>query len=211
MAPMSIFQAIRNLVVSVGNLVSCLTVPGTAVHELSHQMACKVVGYTVTEVKYVVVGNPNYAGYVQYQANAPHVLKETLVALAPAPGCMLTFLLCLFVLNTVLEPILPANQSVGAAQEPWVFHAFGIFGWLPVAGLLLLGMNAMMHAIPSPQDLKNVFRKGVSPWYWNFPCWIVVGPWFLLSYSYRLQLWGWHPWKAAVFLLTTYLAFRIVT
>ena len=82
-----------------GIVISIVTFPGVAVHELAHQVCCRLCRIPVYEVKYFQVANP--CGYVAHEPTA-NPWKNLLTGLGP------------FFVNTVLGILitLPAYANV---------------------------------------------------------------------------------------------------
>ena len=82
-----------------GIVISIVTFPGVAVHELAHQICCRICRIPVYEVKYFQAANP--CGYVLHEPTA-NPWKNLLTGLGP------------FFFNTILGILitLPAYSNV---------------------------------------------------------------------------------------------------
>jgi hypothetical protein len=129
-----------------GQLVAVATFPGVIVHEMAHQLFCRILRLSVLDVCYFRVGNP--AGYVLHEpARSP--VGQIMISVGP------------FLVNTALGAVL----SLPAAIQVLQFHAGGS---LLDYFLLWLGVSIAMHAFPSTGDAA-VMRCAVSspyaPWW----------------------------------------------
>ncbi len=124
-----------------GQLISIITFPGVIVHELAHQLCCRICRIPVYEVKYFQVGNP--CGYVLHEGcNNPW--KNLLTAVGP------------FLVNTIFGMIItmPAYIQVFilGSWESAIRSPLGILQLF----LLWLGFSILMHAFPSTGDAKSL-------------------------------------------------------
>ena len=53
-----------------------------------------------------------------------------------------------------------------------------------------------------------MFRQPFSVF--TVPCFLVVGPLWLISHNYRMVVWGWTPWHALVVAATLYALYNVV-
>ena len=133
-------RACSAAVIVPGFLISVLTFPGVIVHELAHQVLCKLTGTPVFKVCYFRLGNP--AGFVIH-GRPDSVWHHILIGIGP-----------LFV-NTLL------GLALGLA-------AFGLhtdvdhLTW-PVGVLLWLAVSIAMHSFPSTGDARSIWRSVWSP------------------------------------------------
>lgn len=182
---------LRNLSVLTSNLMLRLTVMGSAFHELAHQLACYAVGFRVVEVKYVILNDPECAGYVRFEAG-PGVKTARLLLVGLAPLLM------------------GAVIGMGCLLAVYLLAADGaVAGW-ELAALLAaiwIAANALYHAVPSPADLRNVFEQPFNIWQ-TIPCWAIAVPLWILAYNYKIRLWGWTPWQLFVIGGSIYAATR---
>ena len=118
-----------------GFLIALVTFPGVIVHEAAHQFFCKRNGLAVMEVCYFRIGNP--AGYVIHEATTAF-RPMWMVAMGPF---FVNTALCVFFCSAAFIPV-----SVLGVDDP-----LGVlFMWL--------GLSIGMHAIPSSQDMKGIWR-----------------------------------------------------
>lgn len=122
----------------VGFLVSLATFPGILVHELAHQLMCKLLGIPVFEVCYFRIGKT--AGYVRHE-KPKSPWSSLLIGIGPA-----------FV-NTALGFIIAFPAGIGMF----------IFDSVPLTlidlFLVWLGLSIAMHAFPSVGDAQVIWRS----------------------------------------------------
>ncbi len=124
-----------------GILISLLTFPGVAVHELAHQICCSICRIPVYEVKYFQLKNP--CGYVLHETTS-NPWKNLLTGLGP------------FFVNTLLGILvtLPAYANVfgyGSDLHPFIKLCSYLLYWL--------GVSILMHAFPSTGDAQSLVRN----------------------------------------------------
>jgi hypothetical protein len=116
-------------------VITVLTFPGVIVHEAAHMLFCRITRLAIFDVRFFRFGNP--AGYVVHEATSD-LRKAFLVSMGP------------FFVNSVLCVLfcLPAFLPVWElrANDPLAYF----FYWL--------GLSIGMHAFPSTQDLKNLWK-----------------------------------------------------
>ncbi|MEM0311528.1 MAG: metalloprotease family protein [Ignisphaera sp.] len=122
-----------------GWLIALVTFPGVILHEYAHKIACEKSGLMVYEVKYFRLGNP--AGYVLHEP--PHTFGQAL-AISMFP----------LVVNTLAEVIV---SIVLAFLDPYTRSPLGWF-------LVWLAISFGMHAIPSTEDAKSLYRYCKENW-----------------------------------------------
>lgn len=185
------FYAIRRIIWTAGLVMHYITIPGSFCHELAHQLACYLVGHRVLEVRYIVRDDPTFAGYVRHQG-PPGAARHLFIGIAPL--------------------LMGAAIWTGALALGWHFLRDGHIA-LWQAGLLTLvawiTANATYHALPSPQDMENVFRQPFGVF--TLPCWLVAAPVWLLAQNYRFHLWGWTLWRALVVIGTGYVIYLLAS
>jgi hypothetical protein len=123
-----------------GFIISLLTFPGVIVHEVAHQLFCRLGKIPVFDVKYFQI-DANVAGYVQH-GEIESFGTAFLVSFGPL---FVNTLLCLLI-------CLPASLP---------YQVFGDRGPVTYA-LLWLGVSIGMHAFPSNQDAAQVWSKAKS-------------------------------------------------
>jgi hypothetical protein len=120
-----------------GFIISILTFPGVIVHELAHQLFCRLSNVAVIDVCYFRVGNP--AGYVQHEI-PKKAYQNVLIGIGP------------FIVNTLLGAII----SMPAAIQIIKFKDYSNFLYL---FLTWLGVSIVMHSFPSIADAKSVWNS----------------------------------------------------
>ena len=118
-----------------GLLIAIVTFPGVIVHEVAHQLFCRLRGVPVYDVRYFQF-NMKTAGYVLH---------------APPQDFGTTFLISVgpLVVNTLLCLAICFSASIP-------YRVFGDRS-LQTYFLLWLGVSIGMHAFPSNQDAKHVW------------------------------------------------------
>lgn len=125
------------MIIIPGFLISMLTFPGVVVHELAHQIFCRLFRIPVYEVVYYRTGNPS--GYVIHEGvNDPFQVFMT----SAGP----------FFINTLLGMLIVAPASV----ELLTFQDYRnpltlLLGWL--------GISILAHAFPSTGDAKVMVER----------------------------------------------------
>lgn len=129
------------------------TAPGIVLHEFAHRLACQHVGVAVVDVAYFrLTGRP---GYVEHE-EPPTWAGTVVVALAP-----------LFV--NVLVATLSLQYAVAIhGGEGTAAVGVGV-------GLVWLSLAALVHAVPSLQDVRQVWAATLARWN-RFPLVVVVAP-----------------------------------
>jgi hypothetical protein len=121
-----------------GIVITVLTFPGVIVHELAHQLFCRLFKVPVFKVVYFQAENP--AGYVLHE-KARNSVQAVFISTGP------------FILNTILGFLiaLPAAlQYKLDAMNPLDFI------------LLYLGVSIAMHAFPSTGDAQVLWKSVVK-------------------------------------------------
>ena len=150
-----------------GIVISIITFPGVAVHELAHQVFCRICRIPVYEVKYFQVKNP--CGYVLHEST-PNPWKNLATGLGP------------FFFNTVLGMLitLPAYANVFGYSP--VGGILGAFAKLSSYILYWLGVSILMHAFPSTGDAKALVQSVLKNKEVNVLAKIVTAPFIGLIY-----------------------------
>lgn len=118
-----------------GFLISMATFPGVIVHELAHQLFCRLLKVPVFEVVYFQVKNP--AGYVLHEAPA-NKWHSLLISIGP------------FFVNTLLGAVI----ALPAALPFYEFNNAGPLDYV----LIYLGVSIAMHAFPSTGDAQAIWQ-----------------------------------------------------
>ena len=167
-----------------------ITRPGSFFHELAHQLACYAVGHQVLEVRYILLDDPEKAGYVRHRGE-PGVVKHLFIGIAP-----LLLGLAIWAAYIGLATYLTRDGTIGLVDASIIIAA------------TLVTANATYHALPSPADMENVFKQPFSPA--TIPCYMIAGPVWAISHNYRCFVWGWTPWHALVITGTVYELYNVV-
>ena len=184
-------SAVRSFLIQSALIMRWLTWPGSFFHELAHQLACYVAGHEVLEVRYIIRNDPNnVAGYVRHRG-PPGVSRELFIGIAPL---FLGFMVWAIYIG--LAALLTSDGSLGLVDA------------LILVAATLVTANATYHALPSPQDMRNVFRQPFS--LLTIPCYLVAGPVWIIGHNYRCILWGWTPWHTMVIAGTIYALYSVI-
>ena len=134
-----------------GGVISALTFPGVVTHELAHQLFCNYFKIPVHEICYFRLGNP--AGYVIHE-RVDNPLHQILIAAGP------------FFLNSIFGAIISFPSALRDG-----------LGGTSILNLVLMwfGISIAMHAIPSVDDAKSMW-KAVSGKNSSFLVKITVAP-----------------------------------
>lgn len=123
-----------------GIVISTITFPGVIVHELAHQICCRLCRIPVFEVKYFRFGNPS--GYVIHEP-AKSAWHSFVVSVAP------------FLFNTLLG-ILIVTPVYGFGD--FSFDMSTPNGILKVL-LSWISISILMHAFPSQGDAGSLVQS----------------------------------------------------
>jgi len=123
------------MIVIPGWLISIVSFPGVIVHEAAHLLFCRLRKLAVFEVVFFRVGNP--AGYVLHETTE-NFNSMFLVAMGPF---FLNSALCVVFCSAAFLPV----SELGVA-DPLAYFLY----WL--------GLSIGMHAFPSTQDTKGLWR-----------------------------------------------------
>lgn len=150
-----------------GFIVSVLTFPGVAVHELAHQICCRICRIPVYEVKYFQFQNP--CGYVLHEPSS-NPWKNLITGLGP------------FFFNTILGmliTLLVCDNVFGYGQAG---GSLGILVKLISCVLYWLGVSVLMHAFPSTGDARSMVQSILKNKEVNMFAKIVAAPFIGLIY-----------------------------
>ena len=122
-----------------GFIVPIVTFPGVIVHELAHQLFCRLARVAIFDVCYFRVGRPS--GYVIHEPPRS-AYQNILIDVGP------------FFVNTVLGALV----SLPVAYPMWELSAE------PAMGLVSswLGVSIAMHAFPSVGDANQLWKSVVG-------------------------------------------------
>ena len=133
-----------------GQLISLLTFPGVIVHELAHQLFCRIYKVPVFQVVYYRFGNP--CGYVLHE-KVSNKWKSMMISIGP------------FIVNTVIAALI----ALPAALPVFKFDTGGPIDYL----LIYLSVSIAMHAFPSTGDANSIWHSLKEE---NTPVWArIVG------------------------------------
>ena len=118
-----------------GILITIVTFPGVIVHELAHQLFCRLYKIPVYEVVYFQAKNP--AGYVLHEAPG-NKWQSLMISIGP------------FFVNTILGVLI----ALPAALPVFEFDNANLLHYL----LVYLGVSIAMHAFPSTGDAASIWR-----------------------------------------------------
>jgi hypothetical protein len=116
-------------------VISVLTFPGVIVHEAAHLLFCRMAGIAVFDVRFFRFANP--AGYVLHE-NTLDFKKAFLITMAPF---FVNSAFCALFCSAAFLPV-------------WKFQLDDPLGYF----FYWLGLSIGMHAFPSTQDLKGLWR-----------------------------------------------------
>jgi len=123
------------MIIIPGFVISLLTFPGVIIHEAAHLLFCRITRLAVFKVCFFQVANP--AGYVIHE-QTDNFQKTFLVSMGPF---FVNTLLCVLFCSAAFLPIWELKIEDLVAY---------FFFWL--------GISIGMHAIPSTEDLKHIWR-----------------------------------------------------
>jgi hypothetical protein len=118
-----------------GFVISIVTFPGVIIHEAAHQFFCKVNKLAVFDVCYFRFGNP--AGYVVHETTNDFN-KAFMVGMGPF---FINSFFCVLFCSAAFLPVWELE-----VVDPLAYF----FYWL--------GLSMGMHAFPSTQDMKEIWR-----------------------------------------------------
>ena len=148
-----------------GIVISAITFPGVAVHELAHQISCRMCNIPVYEVKYFQFKNPN--GYVAHEPTS-NPWKNLVTGLGP------------FFFNTILGMLItfPAYANIAGYASSGSNALVTLCSWI----LYWLGVSILMHAFPSTGDAKVLVNSVLKNPEVNMFAKIVTAPFIGLIY-----------------------------
>jgi hypothetical protein len=120
-----------------GFLISIVTFPGVIVHELAHQLFCRLCHVAVIEVCYFQPKNP--AGYVRHEI-PQKASQQILIGIGP------------FIVNTILGSLIAMPAAIQIIQFVDYSSPFYLF-------LAWLGISIIMHSFPSITDAKGIWSS----------------------------------------------------
>ena len=150
-----------------GILISIVTFPGVAVHELAHQVFCRICRIPVYEVKYFQVQNP--CGYVLHES-CSNPWKNLLTALGP------------FFINTFLGIMVTLPAYANVFNYSSVDSRLAVPVKLCSYVLYWFGVSVLMHAFPSTGDAKALVESVLRNKEVHFFAKVVAAPFIGLIY-----------------------------
>lgn len=159
-----------------GIIIAVLTFPGVIVHELAHQMFCRICRIPVYEVKYFQFTNP--CGYVLHEAT-DNPMKNFLSAMGP------------FFVNTIVGMLIVLPASV----DIFFFSSVQSTGPLNLF-LAWVGLSILMHAFPSKGDADAMVQSILKNDSVSIPAKVFTAP--IIGFVY-LGVFGSIVWLDAVY------------
>jgi len=120
-----------------GFLISIVTFPGVIVHELAHQLFCRICNVAVIEVCYFQPKNP--AGYVRHEI-PKKASQHILIGIGP------------FIVNTIVGSLISMPAAIQILKFKDYSNPFYLF-------LAWLGISIIMHSFPSIVDAKGIWHS----------------------------------------------------
>ena len=127
-----------------GILISLLTFPGVIVHELAHQIFCRLTNTAVLDVCYFRIGNPS--GYVIHE-KPKSAGRNILIGVGP------------FFINTILGAVIALPAAISNFSFGGDVDAKKIFTYF----LAWLGISIAIHSFPSTGDAKSMWKAIKEP------------------------------------------------
>ena len=123
-----------------GQLIALATFPGVIVHEMAHQLFCRLTRTAILDVCYFRFGNP--AGYVIHETPL-RVSQHLLIGIGP------------FFVNSFLGALIALPGVIPVLQFEAGTPMDYAFVWL--------GLSIAMHAFPSTGDAKSMWKAIKTP------------------------------------------------
>lgn len=130
-----------------GFLISIITFPGVIVHEIAHQLFCRICRVAVLDVCYLRLGNP--AGYVVHE-HPKSSYQHILIGIGP------------FILNTIIGALIALPAAIPILNFGNKFGSGNLVDYF----LIWVGISIAMHSFPSigdAQSLWNVVKEKETP------------------------------------------------
>lgn len=122
-----------------GFIITILTFPGVIVHEIAHQLFCRMFRVAVLDVCYIKVGNP--AGYVIHE-RPKNSVQQILIGIGP------------FLVNTILGALIALPAAIPILYFGDKFTGTNILDFF----LIWLGVSIAMHSFPSTGDAQSLWN-----------------------------------------------------
>jgi hypothetical protein len=139
-----------------GILITLVTFPGVIVHELAHQLFCRLYKVPVFKVVYFQAQNP--AGYVLHEI-PDNKFHSIMISVGP------------FFVNTILGALIALPSSLPVLEFN---HSASLLDFL----LIYLGVSIAMHSFPSTGDAKSIWnavKEESTPFWVKIIAYPVVG------------------------------------
>lgn len=120
-----------------GFIISIVTFPGVIVHELAHQLFCRLSKVAVIEVCYFRFGNP--AGFVRHEI-PKKASQNILIGVGP------------FIVNTLIGALISMPAAIQIIKFKDYSNVLFLF-------LTWLGISIVMHSFPSIADAKSIWNS----------------------------------------------------
>ncbi|MEQ8155237.1 MAG: metalloprotease family protein [Clostridiaceae bacterium] len=121
-----------------GFLISIITFPGVIVHEIAHQLFCRICRVAVLDVCYFRFGNPS--GYVVHEhPKSPY--QQILIGIGP------------FFLNTVVGALIALPAAIPVLNFGDSLATASFIDYM----LIWVGVSVIMHSFPSTGDAKSLW------------------------------------------------------
>lgn len=143
-----------------GFIITLLTFPGVIIHELAHQIFCRLMGVPVFEVKYFQTTNPS--GYVLHE-KVENPFKNLTISFGP------------FIVNTIIGMLIVFPASIEILK-------FDVWDNIFNVALMWLGISILMHAFPSTGDAQVLVDSILKNKDVNFLVKVLVAPFVLFIY-----------------------------
>ncbi|MDF2883882.1 MAG: hypothetical protein K0R54_4447 [Clostridiaceae bacterium] len=121
-----------------GFLISIITFPGVIVHEMAHQLFCRICRVAVIDVCYFRFGNP--AGYVVHE-HPKNSYQHLLIGIGP------------FFVNTILGALIALPAAVPILNFGVRFNENSILDYF----IIWIGVSIAMHSFPSTGDARSMW------------------------------------------------------
>lgn len=132
-----------------GILITIVTFPGVIVHELAHQLFCRLYKIPVFKVVYFQAQNP--AGYVLHEV-PDNKFHSIMISVGP------------FFVNTIVGALIALPSSLPVLEFN---HAASLLDYV----LIYLGVAIAMHSFPSTGDAKSIWNAVKEE---NTPLWVKI-------------------------------------
>lgn len=132
-----------------GILITIVTFPGVIVHELAHQLFCRLYKIPVFKVVYFQAQNP--AGYVLHEV-PDNKFHSIMISVGP------------FFINTIVGALIALPSSLPVLE---FHHAAGLLDYV----LIYLGVSIAMHSFPSTGDAASIWNAVKEK---NTPLWVKI-------------------------------------